>query len=139
MPEQIPSPDPKPPRLRIGFLLTSRFTLSAYATFVDVLRLAADEGDGSRPIRCSWRVLSSDMAPVQASCGARIEVVARVTERIEPGHVFTAFHFPEVRTNLLIGASADVNTSCPEYKVVAVDVRPVAEEPARTPAIGASA
>ena len=31
----------------------------------------------------------------------RIELAARVTERIEPGHVFTAFHFPEVRTNLL--------------------------------------
>jgi formate dehydrogenase major subunit len=65
----------------------------------------------------------------------RIETEAKVTERIEPGHVFTAFHFPEVRTNLLIGSSADVNTSCPEYKVVAVDVRPVAEEPAYTPAV----
>jgi hypothetical protein len=40
-----------------------------------------------------------------------------------------------VRTNLLVGASADVNTSCPEYKVVAVDVRPVAEEPTKTPAL----
>jgi predicted molibdopterin-dependent oxidoreductase YjgC len=68
----------------------------------------------------------------------RIELHARVTTRIEPGHVFTAFHFPEVRTNLLIGPSADVNTSCPEYKVVAVDVRPVAEEPRRTPAIAAA-
>jgi formate dehydrogenase major subunit len=65
----------------------------------------------------------------------RIDVEARVTDRIEPGHVFTAFHFPEVRTNLLIGASADVNTSCPEYKVVAVDVRPVSEQPAFTPAV----
>ncbi len=64
-----------------------------------------------------------------------IETEARVTDRIEPGHVFTAFHFPEVRTNLLIGSSADVNTSCPEYKVVAVDVRPVAEQPAYVPAI----
>ena len=36
--------------------------------------------------------------------------------------MFTAFHFPEVRTNLLVGPSADVNTSCPEYKVVAVAV-----------------
>jgi formate dehydrogenase major subunit len=68
----------------------------------------------------------------------RIELAARVTKRIEPGHVFTAFHFPEVRTNLLIGPSADVNTSCPEYKVVAVDVRPVAEDPRRTPAIAAT-
>ena len=61
------------PRLRIGFLLTPRFTLSAFATFVDVLRLAADDGDGSRPIRCSWKVLSHDMAPVQSSCGMRLE------------------------------------------------------------------
>ncbi len=60
-----------------------------------------------------------------------IELPVMVTERIEQGHVFTAFHFPEVRTNLLIGPSADVNTSCPEYKVVAVSVEPagVAQEP----------
>ncbi len=66
----------------------------------------------------------------------RIELHAKVTERIEPGHVFTSFHFPEARTNLLVGSSADVNTSCPEYKVVAVDVRPVAEEPSERPVIG---
>ncbi len=75
-----------------------------------------------------------DLVSVRSRVG-RIELEARLTERIEPGHVFTAFHFPEVRTNLLIGASADVNTSCPEYKVVAVDVRPVAEQPAHTPAL----
>jgi predicted molibdopterin-dependent oxidoreductase YjgC len=72
------------------------------------------------------------------SVNGRIELPARVTDRIDAGHVFTAFHFPEVRTNLLVGASADVNTSCPEYKVVAVDVRPVAEEPTRTPALSGS-
>ena len=65
----------------------------------------------------------------------RIELEAHVTPTIEPGNVFTAFHFPEVRTNLLIGSSADVNTSCPEYKVMAVDVRPVAEVPSDRPAL----
>ena len=79
-------------------------------------------------------VSDGDLVSVRSPFG-RIELAARVTERIEPGHVFTAFHFPEVRTNLLIGPSADVNTSCPEYKVVAVDVRPVAEQASRTPAI----
>jgi predicted molibdopterin-dependent oxidoreductase YjgC len=65
----------------------------------------------------------------------KISLPARVTDRIEEGHVFTAFHFPEVRTNLLIGPSSDVNTSCPEYKVVAVSVEPVgAGEPAPAPA-----
>jgi hypothetical protein len=28
-----------------------------------------------------------------------------------------------------------VNTSCPEYKVVAVDVRPLSEDPAFVPAL----
>ena len=82
-------------------------------------------------------ITDGDTVSVRSRVG-RIEIGARVTERIEPGHVFTAFHFPEVRTNLLIGSSADVNTSCPEYKVVAVDVRPVTEEPAQTPALAAS-
>lgn len=61
------------PRLRIGFLLAPRFTLSAFANFVDVLRLAADDGDGSRPIRCRWSVLSNDMSSIQSSCGLRIQ------------------------------------------------------------------
>jgi formate dehydrogenase alpha subunit len=79
---------------------------------------------------------TGDKVSVRSRVG-RIETIARVTDRIEPGHVFTAFHFPEVRTNLLIGNSVDVNTSCPEYKVVAVDVRPVPEAAARTPALAA--
>ena len=66
-------------------------------------------------------IASGDVVEVRSKNG-RIEIEAQVTERIEPGHVFTAFHFPEVRTNLLVGPSADVNTSCPEYKVVAVAV-----------------
>jgi formate dehydrogenase major subunit len=69
-------------------------------------------------------ITSGDRAEVRSLVGA-IEIEVLVTERIEPGHVFTAFHFPEIRTNLLIGASADVNTSCPEYKVVAVAVTPI--------------
>lgn len=68
MPEQ-----PSAPRLRIGFILARRFTLSAFANFVDVLRLAADEGDRSRPIRCSWKVLSASMRPIVSSCGIHVQ------------------------------------------------------------------
>ena len=60
------------PRLRIGFVLARRFTLSAFANFVDVLRLAADEGDRSRPILCAWSVLSPSMDPVRSSCGVAV-------------------------------------------------------------------
>jgi formate dehydrogenase major subunit len=78
-------------------------------------------------------VAEGDIVTLRSRVG-EVAVTARLTERIEPGHVFTAFHFPEVRTNLLVGASADVNTSCPEYKVVAVSVAPAREQPAATPA-----
>ncbi|MFD1696099.1 GlxA family transcriptional regulator [Roseibium aestuarii] len=69
---------PSTPRLRVGFLLASQFTLSAFANFVDVLRLAADEGDRSRPIHCDWHVLSSDMKPIRASCGLSIHPDTRL-------------------------------------------------------------
>jgi formate dehydrogenase major subunit len=69
----------------------------------------------------------------------QIQIEARLTERIEPGHVFTTFHFPEVRTNLLVGSGADVNTSCPEYKVIAVAVAPVADRTQAPELAGATA
>lgn len=65
-------------RLRIGFLLTRRFTICAFANFVDVLRLASDEGDRSRPILCNWRVLSSDMNPVTSSSGISVQSEERL-------------------------------------------------------------
>jgi len=67
----VASPSQK--RLRIGFLLADRFTLSAFASFVDVLRLAADEADKSRPILCEWSVLSHNHSPIRASCGVRVQ------------------------------------------------------------------
>lgn len=64
---------PSFPRLRFGFLLAPSFTLSAFANFIDVLRLAADERDGSKPIRCQWSVLSATMSPVRSSCGVAVQ------------------------------------------------------------------
>lgn len=61
------------PRLSVGLILTKRFTLGAFANFVDVLRLAADEGDRSRPILCEWTVLSDTMSAIPSSCGVAIE------------------------------------------------------------------
>ncbi|MEX1113837.1 MAG: formate dehydrogenase subunit alpha [Akkermansiaceae bacterium] len=55
---------------------------------------------------------------------ARSEVVltARVTDEVKPGVLYTTFHFPETLVNGLLGQGHDVETKCPEYKVVAVDV-----------------
>lgn len=57
------------PALSVGFVLANNFTLSALSLFIDALRLAADEGDLSRPIRCRWMVMASRGEPIRASCG----------------------------------------------------------------------
>lgn len=50
---------------------------------------------------------------------------ANVTERIQPGVVYTTFHFPESGANVITTDSSDWATNCPEYKVTAVQVLPV--------------
>lgn len=60
------------PRLSVGFLLARDFTLTPLSSFLDVLRLAADEGDGSRQIRCRWTVMGLGREPVRSSCGLDI-------------------------------------------------------------------
>lgn len=59
-------------KLSVGFILAPNFTLLAFSAFVDTLRLAADDGDRSRPIHCEWAVLSYDMRPIKSSCGVEI-------------------------------------------------------------------
>jgi len=59
-------------KLSVGFVLAPNFTLLALSAFVDTLRLAADEGDRSRPIHCSWALLSDTMRPVRSSSGISV-------------------------------------------------------------------
>ncbi|WP_202334583.1 GlxA family transcriptional regulator [Mesorhizobium sp. L-8-3] len=73
MPDRSLSREHLVQRLSVGFILAKRFSLCAFANFVDVLRLAADEGDRSRPIMCEWSVLSDTMDPVSSSCGVTIQ------------------------------------------------------------------
>ena len=61
------------PNLCVGILPTPGFTMLAFAGFLDALRLAADEGDRSRPRRCGWTVLSENRAPVRASNGVIVQ------------------------------------------------------------------
>ncbi len=60
------------PSLRVGLILADNFTLSAFALFTDHLRLAADEGDLSRPVRVRWSIMARSPDPVRASCGVML-------------------------------------------------------------------
>ena len=47
---------------------------------------------------------------------------ATVTERVQPGVVYTTFHFPESGANVVTTENSDWATNCPEYKVTAVQI-----------------
>jgi formate dehydrogenase major subunit len=47
---------------------------------------------------------------------------AQVTDRVQPGVVYTTFHFPESGANVITTENSDWATNCPEYKVTAVEV-----------------
>lgn len=64
-------------RLRIGFVLAKAFTLSAFAMFVDTLRLASDELDRSGRVHADWDVLGSTRNLVKSSCGVEVAPTAR--------------------------------------------------------------
>ena len=59
----------------------------------------------------------------------RGEVVTHVrgSDAMAPGEAFMAFHFPEVAANALTSDVVDTVTSCPEYKVTAVSIRPMTD------------
>ena len=60
------------PDMRVGFVLSPRFTLTPFAAFIDCLRHAADEADFSRQVYCRWKIVAPTMDPVTASCGVEV-------------------------------------------------------------------
>ncbi len=52
---------------------------------------------------------------------------SKISERIQPGVVYTTFHHPDTGTNVITTENTDWATDCPEYKVTAVEVTPVSK------------
>ena len=67
-----PLPPDIEPDMRVGFILSPRFTLTPFAAFLDCLRHAADEADFSRQIYCHWKIVAPTLDPVTASCGVEV-------------------------------------------------------------------
>jgi formate dehydrogenase major subunit len=60
-----------------------------------------------------------------ASRKGAITLHAHVSDRVPPGVVYTTFHHPDSAANIVTTEYSDWATNCPEYKVTAVEVRPV--------------
>lgn len=71
-------------------------------------------------------IKNGDRVAIQSRAGETV-LRADVTERVQPGVVYTTFHFPESGSNVLTTDNTDWATDCPEYKVTAVQARLVTE------------
>ena len=59
-----------------------------------------------------------------ASRAGNTSLRAQLTDRVNPGVVYTTFHHPDTQANVITTDYSDWATNCPEYKVTAVQVAP---------------
>lgn len=75
------------------------------------------------PFDAESRGIKSGDLVALASRSGDISLRAEVTERMQPGVVYTTFHHAETGANVITTDFSDWATNCPEYKVTAVQVR----------------
>ncbi len=71
-------------------------------------------------------IADGDWVGVESRAGETV-LRARITDRVQPGVVYTTFHFPESGANVITTENSDWATNCPEYKVTAVQVTRVSQ------------
>ena len=63
-----------------------------------------------------------DMVCVESPRG-KVDIKARLTDEVKPGVLSSTFHFPEIMLNNITSDEHDSQAKCPEYKVVACNIR----------------
>jgi formate dehydrogenase alpha subunit len=71
-------------------------------------------------------VKEGDILQVESRRG-KVQAMAKITRRMQPGQLWMPFHFAEQATNLLTNDAGDTVTDTGEYKVCAVRIRLVSE------------
>jgi formate dehydrogenase major subunit len=71
-------------------------------------------------------IAEGDWVGIESRAGDTV-LRARVTERVQPGVIYTTFHFPESGANVITTENSDWATNCPEYKVTAVQATRVGQ------------
>ncbi len=67
-------------------------------------------------------IRDGDLVAIQSRSG-EVALHARISERMQPGVVYTTFHHAKSGANVITTDYSDWATNCPEYKVTAVQVQ----------------
>ena len=71
-------------------------------------------------------IIEHDWVGITSRAGDTV-LRAKITERVQPGVVYTTFHHPESGANVITTDNTDWATNCPEFKVTAVQLTKVTE------------
>jgi len=82
----------------------------------DVLDIHSSDAEMRGIREGDWVMISSRMG--------KTAMRAHISDKVQPGVVYTTFHMPESGANVVTTELSDWATSCPEYKVTAVEIRP---------------
>jgi formate dehydrogenase major subunit len=113
---------------RFPLLLTTGRILSQYNVGAQTRRTASAAWHSEdvleiHPFDAEQRgVRDGDLVALKSRSG-EISLHAKITERVQPGIVYTTFHHAETGANVVTTDYSDWATNCPEYKVTAVQVR----------------
>jgi formate dehydrogenase major subunit len=117
---------------KFPLILTTGRILSQYNVGAQTRRTENNQWHGEdrleiHPVDAEDRgILDGDWVGIQSRAGDTV-LRAIVSERMQPGVVYTTFHFPESGANVITTDNSDWATNCPEYKVTAVQVMPVSQ------------
>jgi formate dehydrogenase major subunit len=105
--------------------ILSQYNVGAQTRRTDNVRWHAEDRLEIHPHDAQERgIEDADWVGIESRAGATV-LRAQISERMQPGVVYTTFHFPASGANVITTDNADWATNCPEYKVTAVQVMPV--------------
>ena len=113
---------------RYPLLLTTGRILSQYNVGAQTRRTANIDWHARdvleiHPVDAEDRgVVQGDRVEVSSRAGTTV-LMAQLTDRVQPGVVYTTFHHPQSGANVITTENSDWATNCPEYKVTAVQVK----------------
>jgi len=117
---------------RYPLLLTTGRILSQYNVGAQTRRTPNTQWHGEdrlevHPHDANERgIKEGDWVGIASRAGTTV-LRATVSDRMQPGVVYTTFHFPESGANVVTTDNSDWATNCPEYKVTAVELTVVKE------------
>ena len=107
--------------------ILSQYNVGAQTRRTDNVRWHSEDRLEIHPHDAEERgIRQDDWVGIESRAGQTV-LRASITQKVQPGVVYTTFHFPESGANVITTDNSDWATNCPEYKVTAVQVMPVTQ------------